>query len=303
MKKIKVLGTLILILAVLIPGCTGCQGCNKVDDNGPPKNIIVLLDLSDRVSKEKYKDLANEQMNEDINNCQTIIDVYKSIVKDEVFRYSQSTLQFFIPDQQGFKIKSTDNKILQTFGEGPIGSADKFQNLEKTIIATINELYREVLTMPQDNFTGADIWMWFKDEAKRHLDPESENYIICLSDGYLEFNEDIQGTRKEPGSRKKGTYMLIDDTLRQSDNWEEEIRNKHKLLKPSGVDFSKYKIPVQFMLIGIKDRTSERPLHEKDILKLYWELWLESMGIAIPKFYPSDVTKKEIATFLNAANL
>ena len=301
MKKIKVIETLIVIFAVLIPGCLGFQGCQKQDDIEPPVNIIVLLDLSDRVSEKKYGNLANEQMDEDINNCQTIIDVYKTIVKDEVFSRSRSTLQFFIPDQQGFPIDSRYKKILRNFGESPIVSANRFRDLEKTIIATINELYREVLPAPRDKFTGADIWIWFKDEAKRYLDPESENYIICLSDGYLDFNKEIQGTRENPGPRKKGTYMRIDDALRYSDNWEEKIRKEDKLL--SEVNFREYKIPVQFIIFGFKNRSPKRILHEKDILELHWNLWLESMGIVPHPLYPSDVTKEEIATFLKAANL
>ena len=300
MKKIKALGTLILILAVLIPGCSGC---NKEKEKIPPANIIVLLDLSDRLSVEKYEEDAKQQKKDDVNNCTTIINIFQDIVKKEVYSRSKSRLQFFIPDQQGFPIDSAYKKDLRLFEKSPIGNYDNFTKIEEDIIGTINELYGEVLTTPQDKFTGADIWMWFKDEVRHHLDPEFRNYIICISDGYLDFDKKIQGIREKPGPRKPRTYMLIDDILRQSDNWEEEIRSKLSLLTPKGAKFNLYQPPVQFMMIGIKSRASKNVLHEKDIIKFYWNLWLESMTIKVHDFFPSDVTEKQIAEFLEIENL
>lgn len=305
MKKIKALGTLILILAVLIPGCSGCKGGNKEKKKVPPANIIVLLDLSDRLSTEKYKEDAKQQKIDDVNNCKTIIKIFQDIVRKEFYGHSKSRLQFFIPDQQGFPIDSVYKKELRVFEKkkSPIRNYDDFTNFKDDIIGTINELYGEVLTAPQDKFTGADIWMWFKDEARHHLDPEFRNYIICISDGYLDFDEKIQGTRQKPGPRKQGTYMVIDDDLRQSDNWKEEISNKLKMITPEGVNFNQFTSPVQFTMIGIKSRASKNVLHEKDIIKFYWKLWLESMSIKIHDFFPSDVTEKQIAKFLKAEKL
>ena len=305
MKKIKALGTLIIILAVLIPGCGLLKSCNERNKKVPPANIIVLLDLSDRVSNEKYEDSAKEQVKDDQKNYKAIIEVFRDIVRKEPYSRSQSKLRFFVPDQQGFPIDSVRKEKLRGFGVSPIKNTENFKNLKNEITATIDGLYIDVPTMPQEKFTGADIWTWFKDEANRYVDPESRNYIICFSDGYLDFNEEIQGTREKPGTRPKGTYMLIDDTLRQSDNWEEAVRNdEYKLIPAPGVNFSEYEIPVQFMLIGIKNRSPGGLLYEIDILKLSWKLWLKSMGI-VPHdfFYPSDVGKEEIEAFLKAPNL
>ena len=303
MKKIKVLGTLILILAVLIPGCNGCKGCSEEKEKVPPANIIVLLDLSDRLSIEKYEDDANQQKIDDVNDCTTIINIFQGIVKNEIFEHSESKLQFFIPDQQGFPIDSGYKKALRVFEKSPIGSAKNFSNLEKGIIRTINELYGKVLTAPRDKFTGSDIWMWFKDEARHHLDPEFRNYIICITDGYLDFDETIQGTREKPGPRKQRTYMVIDEALRQSENWKKEISSELQMITPEEANFNQYSPPVQFVMIGIKSRAPKHVLHEKDIIKHYWNLWLGPMGIKIYDFFPSDVTEEQIAEFLEAEKL
>ena len=288
MKKIRVLGTLVPVLTILIAG----YGCSqKENEKVYPANIIVLLDLSDRVSVEKYGGRAEEQVKYDKNNCEIIIGVFDDMVRKESYNNSKSKLRFFIPDQQGFQIDTEYKKKLRVFGKSPMGSFTNFDTFQIDVTKTINRLYEKVLTTPQDNFTGADIWSWFKYEAKRHLDPEFRNYIICISDGYLDFNEDIQD------SREKGTFVTIDDELRNSDNWEEKVRSEYKLLPP-GVDFGNYEIPVKFLMLGVKDRTYGGSLRDRDILEAYWEPWLESMGIEPSGFYSSDVEKEEIAEFL-----
>ena len=290
MKKIRVLGTVVTVLAILI---VGCGSPKKEDENQKalPANIIVLLDLSDRVSVEKYGEPAEEQVNDDKDNSQIILRVFDDIVKKENYDKSQSELRFFVPDQQGFPIDSERKKKLRVFGESPIGNVSKFDEWKESLIQTRDGLYDEVLTAPEANFTGADIWSWFKEEAKRYLKPEFRNYIICLSDGYLDFDENIQR------HREKGTYLTIDKDLRESDDWKKKVHDEYKLKTPPKVSF---RFPVKFLMLGIKDRTPEGSLRDRDILIAYWEPWLKSMGIEPFGFYSSDVEQEEIAGFLEA---
>lgn len=298
MKKIKEFGIIVTVLIILIAGCSDPkEGNEKVY----PANIIVLLDLSDRVSIKKHpekehEERVKEQINDDKDNCQTIIEVFDSIVNKETYSNSKSKLRFFIPDQLGFQIDSERKKELRVFGKIPVGNFSKFDGLKIGIIAAINRLYGEVLTAPQTKFTGADIWSWFKYDAKRYLDPEFRNYIICISDGYLDFNENIQD------KREKGTFITINNELRKSDDWKKNVYGEFKLRQPRGVDFSQYEVPVKFLMIGIKDRTYDGSLSDRDILEAYWRPWLESMGIEVEAngFIPSDVGKEEIAAFLEA---
>ena len=292
MRKQKVLGTVVTVLVIFL---VGCDGCKKKNEKVYPANIIVLLDLSDRVSVEKYGELARKQVNDDKDNCITIIKAFDDILRKETYSNSKSQLRFFVPDQKGFPIDSESKKSLRVFGESPIGNASKFDDLEIGITNTIDRLYTKVLTTPEENFTGVDIWGWFKDKAQRYLKPEFRNYIICLSDGYLDFDGDIQD------NRDNGTFIIINDELRKSDDWEEKVRGEYKLLRPPEVDFSQYPATVKFLMFGIKDRTSKGSLRDREILKAYWEPWLESMGIESIGFYSSDVEKEEITTFLDAS--
>ena len=296
MKKTKILETVVTVLSILIAGCGGCNNEKVVVK---PANIIVLLDLSDRVSVEKYeereyKERVKEQVNDDKDNCRTIIEVFNDIVRKEPYSNSKSKLQFFVPEQQGFPIDSELKRELRVFEEIPIRNFSRFGNLQGEVTKTIDQLYGQVLTTPDANFTGADIWSWFKYEAKRYLDPKSRNYIICLSDGYLDFDKEIQD------KRKKGTFIVINEELRESDDWENKVRNEYKLLTPSEADFSLYEVPVKFLMLGIKDRIQDGSLRDRDILNAYWIPWLASMGIESSGLHPSDFGKGEIASFLEA---
>lgn len=69
-------------------------------------------------------------------------------------------------------------------------------------------------------------------------------------------------------------------------------------MPPEGLNLKQYKPPVKFLMLGIKDRTPEGSLRDRDILEAYWEPWLKSMDIEPYGFFPSDVEKKEIVDFL-----
>ena len=289
MKKIKLFHTLVIVVIILLSGYSGCTCDNEEKED--PLNIIVLLDLSDRISKEKYSEIAVQQVENDKLNCGIIIEVFKRIViEDENLDRSKSMLHFLIPEQQGFQIDSEYKRKLLAFGKNPIGNRVNLKQLENDVFETISELYSTIPNKSEVEFTGADIWSWFKHDAGRYLRPGYRNYIICLSDGYLDFNEEIQ---KE---REKGTYMVINEELRKSPDWKDKIRKQYKLTPAR--DFNDFDYPVQFLMVGIKDRLPDGSSRDRDIIEFYWELWLEAMAIKPFDFYRSEIGKSEIETFL-----
>ena len=281
--------TMIVISIILVIFNVGCQKHTEY-----PANIIVLLDISDRVSEEKYGKIAIEQVNSDIKNCQTIIDVFRDIVKTESFSNSKSKLRFLIPDQQGFQVDSEYKTPLLGLAENPMRTYTRFNQLERDVTTKIRELYDIILRTPQNQFTGSDLWSWFKYESERYIDPGYKNYIICLSDGYLDFDSNIQK------NRDKGTYIVIDDDLRRIDDWRSKVYGEYRLSVPQGLDFSEY--TVQFLMIGIKDRTTEGLMRDRDIIEAYWDPWLNTMGIRVFDFLPSVITDDEIKGFLDVKN-
>ena len=298
MSKMKILGTVVTVSVILLVGCGGCQ--NQAEDQPkeqlvPPANIIVLLDLSDRVSVKKIGTQAEAQAKADIETCEKIVDAFDEIISESQGKYtaSKSRLRFLIPDQIGFPIESEIKEKLKEFGKTPIGSVKKFDDTKKDFLKEIGDLYKQVLPATRAKFTGSDIWSWFKDDAKRYIDLKYRNYIICLSDGYLDFDTHIQDARPE------GTYIKICDEIRKLYEIEKRVPDESILKSPSGVNFSKFKYPVKFLMIGIKDRTSGGSFYDKDILKVCWEKdFLKGMSIVPVDFIPSDVSKEFIKNFM-----
>ena len=287
MKKTKMFTTLIPILIILAGLYSGCE-----NEKEYPLNIIILLDTSDRVSELKYPNIALDQVLSDIRVCETIMSAFKDIVRTERFSASESKLRFFVPDQQGIPISFEIKTKLLELGKVPIGSFRNFEDSQKNVTTSIRKMYTTISDKPTEQFTGSDIWSWFAYDAKRYILPQYQNYIICLSDGYLDFNEDIQK------NRKKGTYTVFNDEIRTSDTWRDKVNNEYKLLTPEGVNFSSYKYPSQFLMIGIKDRVPDGSMRDREIIKAYWIPWLNSMGITPFDFVPSDISREEIKAFL-----
>lgn len=132
-------------------------------------------------------------------------------------------------------------------------------------------------------FTGSDIWDWFRKSAEARLQKGALNYIICISDGYLDFDADIQKNRPKRGN--KTTFMQV-AKFRNDSNWEKKFDSEgHGLLVTE--DFTNFRdYNVKLLMIEIKLRPNymlDRPIIEK-----YWRTWLDSMGITHSEFWESQ---------------
>ena len=122
---------------------------------------------------------------------------------------------------------------------------------------------------------------------------ETELNLICVSDGYLDFNVDIP--------RAKGTYIPYRDVVKfrkDPTNWEQKFDGEGDGLLKAG-EFSPYY--AKFLMVEINFRY----MLDLPILKKYWRTWLESMGINHTKFVPkpsdyrSNRAIEEIEAFIS----
>ena len=245
-----------------------------------PINIIVILDVSDRVSAAKHKN----QVDRDKAICKGILEYFERIVSRKLYIGSKDRLAFFIPEQKDFPIGDNLRDRLKLRG----GPAPKFIAEKQKVVNAIDELYN--LVASQKKFTGSDIWEWFKKSSHRHLKSDFRNYIICLSDGYLDFDRDIIDRRA------KRTYMVV-ERLRKFPDWRSKIENEFGLLPVNQKKFSNHN--VSFLMVEMQDREQL----DMEIIETYWSIWLASMGIGDPRFSysldgPQD-TVEEIKSFLS----
>ena len=252
-------------------------------------SIIVILDTSDRVSQERNPG----QMEEDIEIIKEIVTQFEQIVRkhlsdSELIQYPHC-LKFVVPEQPNVRSipgQVADNFTIKDSGVGR--SWPEFMEKKEALLLAIPKLYEHV---EQHEQTGSDIWEWFKYEAKGYFSEDQRNLIICLSDGYLNFNRNIEARRLP------GTYMRVRE-LRDDPNWKQRIHNGEGLL-PIDEDFSRFNVKFLMVEITLQRDISGAP-HQRDfeIIKEYWGKWLNDMGIKDSNFR-KRVSPQTITSFIS----
>lgn len=253
----------------------------------PPKpvNIIVILDTSDRVSKKKHSD----QVERDKKIVKEIITQFNEVVKEHIEKGDElkydSRLDIVIPNQPSVpmipwditeKLTIKDRKGKDKRGHTSIaGIHDDLEKQGKALLDAMSELYDFV---GEHNQTGSDIWEWFRSEAKDYLSADHQNLIICISDGYLDFDKKIEA------KRTKGTYMQV-GKLRDDPDWKQKIHNSDGLL-PIGQDFNHYNVKFLMLEIALRSEKATGVPYQKDfdIIREYWKTWLKLMRIESTNF-------------------
>ena len=276
---------------MLLTGCVECGGDNEKPKSTTalPVNIIVILDISDRLKKDG-------QIQRDPKIAKHIVNlfheelVYKHVEKHLRTPPCPHRLTFAIPEQpvphfetsiseqpDPYEVLSKILEKLQIRDPGKFNpdlgevigmSMYEFGKKKETLIKAIDALYEFAKT--NNPYTGADIWNWFRKDAEDYLRDGFHNYIICLSDGYLKFRKDIEK------SLPPGRFMEI-GKWRNDPDW----RNKITPLLSTGKDFSRYNIKFVMVEINIHKDEKTGTAHPQDleIMVALWKWWLEDMGI------------------------
>ena len=274
MKKIKVFGIMFAIFSTLIIGCVGCSDPPPKPTQSKPLNIIVILDISNRISSEKKPN----QIKTDIVIAEGIVNLYYKYVLQKRGDL-RNRVAFAVPRQpdapQIPKNITTQLKIWPTSNGKRVKRAE-FEGMKKTLLEAIGKLYH--LDETQNPFTGSDIWRWFRDSAESYLKQDARNYIICLSDSYLDFNNNIQI------KRPKRTYIPYQQVVkfRDTPDWKQKFHAEGHSLLEIEKDFSNYE--VKFLMVEI----AHRHMLDLEIVKEYWQTWLKSMGITDSQFLPTQ---------------
>ena len=257
-----------------------------------PLNIVVIIDTSDRVSKEKHPD----QRERDIDILKKIVNQFYKLFENEIKtgKIKNHKLNLVVPHQS--KTKNPPNEIISkltiTAPEKRSGNPE-FQKRKQELINAIPELYDHIQKHPQ---TGSDIWDWFRSKAESFFSKNHQNLIICLSDGYLNFDTEIE--KKRP----KGTYMKVGAlrvNLKEAVN---KIKNESEGLQPVK-NFDPFNIKFLMLEIRLREKNGVKHFQDADIIQAYWETWLNAMGIKDTKFLEQPgigALRNEIEKFIQS---
>ncbi len=299
MAQMKIFGIVFAVFFVFLVGCKSesSEAVGKESKSAASKalNIVVILDTSDRISKEKHPG----QVQRDLDIVTGIVDFFEKLVRDELAESEKieylHRLTFVVPEQPRvpqIPLDIMEKLTIEDSGNGR--SFPEFKKQKSELLPAVKKLYEFVQGHGQ--FTGSDIWGWFRSKAEFYLQGD-HNYIICVSDGYLNFDRDIEA------KRRKGTYMRVGE-LRHVENWQDKFRREgYGFLPIKEENFSRYN--VKFLMVEIALRREQTTgvvyTQDTDIIKEYWGTWLTSMGITDSQFIEQlnpEILQKEIKAFI-----
>ena len=262
-------------------------------------NIIVILDTSDRISKKKHPG----QMKRDIEIVEEIVTQFEAVVDSHILESDkleyEDYLAVIVPDQPSVPPVPwaiTDKLTIEDPGDHRSlgGIRADLKDQKEILLDEMPKLYEFV---EQHKQTGSDIWDWFQSEAEDYFLAGQLNLIICLSDGYLNFDKSIEA------KRRKGTFMQI-GKLRDNPNWKEKIHGSEGLLS-IGKDFSRYNVKFLMAEINLQSEKGSGIPYQQDfeIITAYWKTWLNAMGIKDIDFIKHGrPLKRKIESFISAEN-
>lgn len=305
MRKMKLFVVVYAVFFSLLNGCKSDEqesaSPSDEQESVSPNvlNIVVILDTSNRVFPERHPG----QIERDIEVVKEITDQFEPIVEEHINQADElayeDSLTVIVPNQPG--VPSIPWEIMEKLTIDYPEDCDScgsyegiLKNLAQQKEALLNKMSRLYEFVGQHGQTGSDIWEWFKYEAEDYFDEDKRNLIICLSDGYLNFDRSIEARRSE------GTFMKISE-LRDDPNWRARIRDGEGL-KPIGENFSRYN--VKFLMLEIapqSEKGSGIPYQQDfDIIEEYWRKWLNDMEIKDTDFLKrgSGIPYRKIESFI-----
>jgi hypothetical protein len=272
---------LMLLLIASVSSCTNDSATdlkNEVNAQTPISgkknlNISVFIDLSDRISPEKYPMPGMEIYQRDLGYIQSISKAFEDHVKKSKIRQVDDYIQvFFEPEPMNSEINTLANNMKMSFARNDIS---------KESIATIGPVYNQgstkiyQLALKDKQFIGSDIWSFFKNKVKDYcIKPNHRNLLVILTDGYIYHKDNVI----HMGNRT--TYLtseLISAARLNEPRYAELIGEKKFGFIPAtdGLD------DLEVLVLGIQPARGKK--FEEDVINKYWTDWLTGMGVK--KYY------------------
>lgn len=238
-------------------------------------NIIILLDLSDRIQKEG-------QIEKDKAIVKATLDLFQETQKRSAYLASKDILRLMIAKEPGVEVQTDNNLRInmdvheQSQGSGNIGMP-WFKKAKEHFSSSLDRVYSEAVNNPN---TGADIYSFFCTEfPAKYLIDSMKNKVIVLTDGYLLFDQPYLTKRPEC------TYMRRMDRLREvKDNWKQYFESRKLSLCPCERSLGN----VEVLLLETAPKFKGSSVYEFDIVEHYWKDWLGAMSQEVTVFPEED---------------
>lgn len=285
---------MILIVMIMINGNASCEISTLVGGAKEKKNIIVLLDLSDRV-------IDNDQIDNDKLAIKLIVDQFWNKIKlMPIARYDAIKIVVAPQNNITYKIEDLESKI--TVDLSSIDMKDRTPSKLKSLLYNdflkgVEELYaRAKMSARSNDYKGAQLWRYmrdyFVDETFCDSGYSCKNYLIVLTDGYLDF-EDYSDQRNE-SNKTTSTRFIQKNLTKMNAEWEQYYDEKSYGILDLGYKVNNLKV----LVVGVQPKDQ---MYQFDMLKRVWGDWMSDIGSESTKLMLADQVEgleKELKRFL-----
>ena len=242
-------------------------------------HITVLLDLSDRIGSKKG---GTTQVNRDLQDIKTVVDVFKQQVKRNYYVNSRDQLAVVVSRQKGSDpAAQSTNQADFTINMAALpinGKQHKFvEALTDTLFKQTGRLYSQVQAQEATKgFTGADIWSFFESELPLYLmtgkkAPQDSiiQTLVIITDGYNDFSEAVLKTRPFNGNRT--SYGQVRRLAAKPEPLSTFDKGNYGMM-------SSQKYPDLRVVVLELSPAGNNSFHEQ-LIRGYWNKWFQEMGI------------------------
>lgn len=273
---------------------TASSGAQTEGNNNAQLNISIFLDLSNRISPNKYPETPSPT-ERDLASIETIVSCFKDDMEAKgAYRAKGCIKVFFDPTPQ---IKGI-NEIAKTLDVDLSKAEDNkekkkiFDHINEDFLKSLKLIYQNSIS--SQNWIGADVWGFFKRKVKdRCIRPNYRNILVIITDGYIYH----QNSREKSANRY--SYLLPEvldgQKLRNNPNWKVDMKNADFGLIAPRKDLQDLEVLV------LEIRPEPTKPQDQDIIEETLKKWFDEMGIKHYSILSSDLpanTQSSIREFI-----
>lgn len=245
------------------------EPATKIKDTSGNLNISILLDLSDRISPQKYPNPTMEYYLRDVGYINSVSEAFNQHIKGKKIKHMDDKIQlFFDPAPLKPEINAISKDLKITLTKENV-SNERIAGLEKKYRDEPLKLYQ--LAIADNNYIGSDTWKFFKTKVNDHCIEEAHrNILVVLTDGYIYYQNSLMQKGNE-------TSYLTPEMIRKNglniSDWSSKFNDgKYGFIK-ANEDLSNLEI----LVLGINPNIKNP--YEEEVIKAYWAKWFEAMKV------------------------
>ena len=240
-------------------------------------NISFLLDLSDRISDDKYPNPTMSYTDRDLGYIETVSGSFIKHIEAKKLVLMNDKIQLYFDPPPLDETINKKSKQLKKYFERENISKKEIDQMKIDYETLPKEIYS--LAKSDGKYVGSDIWRFFKDKVKRYCIEEcNRNILIIITDGYM-YHENTKLTEENLTSYL--TPSMIRKFNLTNSKWNETYNEKEFGFIPANEGLNNLEV----LVLGVVNHDKKRNPYGKDVIERYWEDWLVSMGVLKYKIY------------------